>query len=119
MQPSLKTGTQKEEGGEFSPVSSSSRVWSVFLAKNGSTGRQWNDGGLRVSREMRVIRKATTRDRDSSRNVRGQKKTINGQPLRFYSTFITQSFHLSFPCPNRDFIDIMTKMTDMELLIKF
>ena len=45
--------------------------------ENGSTtGGQWNDGGVRVSREMRVIRKATSRDRDSSRNVRGSKKTI-------------------------------------------
>ena len=48
-------------------MSSSSRVWSVFLAKNGSTGRQWNDGGLRVSREMRVIRNES--ECDSERNV--------------------------------------------------
>ena len=53
--------------------------WDLVLGgKNASTtGGQWNDGGVRVSREMRVIRKATTRDRDSSRNVTGNKKTIN------------------------------------------
>ena len=54
-------------------------MWSSLWAKNASTGGQWKDGGVRVWGEMRVIRKATSQDRDSSRNVTGHKKTINDQ----------------------------------------